>query len=202
MDDSPQDRLITLSAVLERGWKRKAIRDLLDPPDKLTTNRYYKRGPAVRLYLLDRVVLLEQSQVFQATGKKSSVRSEATKKAAEKRRQALFEHVRQLSIPIPKLPRGELVTLACAAYNDLWEDRGRFEKRASPRDDPAFLNRIAVNYLRHECSHYEDELDDLFGKVGASPAYVLLRRRIMVAIKEAYPELAKAIRADENRAKQ
>ena len=63
-------------------------------------------------------------------------------------------------------------------------------KSASPDDDEDFLHRITVNFLRHECSHYDHELDRLYGKVGHDDAYLLLSGRIFNEIAKQYDWLA------------
>jgi hypothetical protein len=49
---------------------------------------------------------------------------------------------------------------------------------ASPHSDEAFLNRIRVNYLRHCCTLYDDELEELAASsrfLGRNAAKSLLR---------------------------
>jgi len=52
------------------------------------------------------------------------------------------------------------------------------------------LRRITVNHLRHNLSDYDRRLDDLFGKVGKSEAYIILNRKIYTSIADTYPDLA------------
>jgi len=80
---------------------------------------------------------------------------------------------------------------ACAHYNALQLARGNYDyDQATPDSDPAFLERIAVNYLRHELSDYEPELAKLFGQVGRADASSVVRKRVYNAIADAYPDLA------------
>lgn len=66
-------------------------------------------------------------------------------------------------------------------------DDGRFADEGSDRE---FLKRICINYLRHECTAYEDELDRMSGEVGVREAHDLLQNRINEAIRAKYKELA------------
>lgn len=47
-----------------------------------------------------------------------------------------------------------------------------------------------VNFLRHECSHYDALLAETFGKTGREEAIDLIRRKVLDAIADAYPDLA------------
>ncbi len=58
---------------------------------------------------------------------------------------------------------------------------------ASPASDPASLDRIRVNYLRHRLTHHDGGLRRTSGRVGASEAYVIVKRAVLAAIGEAYP---------------
>ena len=56
--------------------------------------------------------------------------------------------------------------------------------------EEAFLVRIAVNYLRHECSKYDGYCASLKSKIGRDEAYLRLRERVHQLIKMAYPWLS------------
>ena len=74
---------------------------------------------------------------------------------------------------------------------------------AGQNSDKNFLDRICVNYLRHNCinlkeqtgdecykffiSYYEDALVAIYGKTGVREAYKLLSRKIYEKIIEIYP---------------
>jgi hypothetical protein len=69
--------------------------------------------------------------------------------------------------------------------------RGNYDyDQATPDSDPAFLERIAVKYLRHELSDYDPELAKLFGQVGRADATSVVRKHVYNAIADAYPDLA------------
>lgn len=89
----------------------------------------------------------------------------------------------------------EVIQRACNSYNAYKEEQafrtGFYDwQRATPGLDTAFLDRITVNYLRHELSHYEVELTRIFGKVGKEEAYVHLNSKVYAAIAALYPKLA------------
>lgn len=84
-------------------------------------------------------------------------------------------------------------------YQEWWEEVGRFmddeedsedeseHLLASSESDPKFLARITTNYLRHQCTSYDDDLKRVFGKVAAEEAHDVLQTRINEAIHAKYP---------------
>jgi hypothetical protein len=50
--------------------------------------------------------------------------------------------------------------------------------------DPNFLNRLCVNFIRHELTEYHQHLAKIQSRVGTADAYVTIKRRILVAIAE------------------
>jgi hypothetical protein len=87
------------------------------------------------------------------------------------------------------MPNDKLLKNAINHYNSLWADRGKFEKSASEDSDKDFLNRIKVNYLRHNCSNYEEELENIFNQIGKDDGYFLLKKRILFEIGCVYNDL-------------
>ncbi len=61
---------------------------------------------------------------------------------------------------------------------------------ASRDSDPDFLERIQVNFLRHELTNYDWHLGQLKGYTGVEEARGRVRERVLDAIAEAYPDLA------------
>ena len=118
---------------------------------------------------------------------KNAKRVQASKAAAAKRAKQLIDYVEGLTIEVPELADEVLLRRAIENYNDLHVDHG---KCASSSDSPEFLDRICVSYLRHCCTQYEAELDNLFGEVGVDDAVTALRERISDAIAMEYPALA------------
>jgi hypothetical protein len=107
----------------------------------------------------------------------------------EKRRQ-LLRHVDAIAIAIPRMPWETLTQVACDHYNKANRLRGidTADPGSSPRE---FVSRITVNYLRHQCTPYDEELERLSGGEGKQEAVEVLKGRVLGAIAEQYPELAK-----------
>lgn len=73
-------------------------------------------------------------------------------------------------------------------------ERGFEYTPATTDSDPAFLERIAVNYLRHVLSNYEKELAHVYGRMGVRQAYKEISRKVYDAISKGYPWLEEECR--------
>ena len=174
-----------------RLWTDGLISRLLIKPDEIK-KRY--GGGICHLYHKDRVELAESSQAFKGFQEKTLTRRQLSREQMLSRadilRQEISNHIRSLEIVLKVFSsKQELYQAAVYHYNGLWTGRGTLEKTASTKDSTEFLNRIATNMLRHSCDCYERELDSLFGKVGASDAYSLLKIRVNDTIVKTYPFL-------------
>lgn len=199
MSPTPDSFMVTPTRLKsERFWTDTLIRRYLGEPDDLVKNPHYRSGPPMALYDLARVIACEQqpavAAALQRVAERRPQRQRVAQDIAQRKRQAVLDWVHSLSIQLPALSHDQLIRQACHHYNALWEDRGRDDKWATPSDDPAFLARITVNYLRHACSPYEDHLDDLFGQIGATEGRPLLKQRVLTAIARQYPDLAQECR--------
>lgn len=185
---------ITLSSVKSRGWTELAIKKWLGKPDKVAKNPHGRNAPPMKLFLLKRVEEIESGEEWikwsNDTKNKRRTIGEKSKERAEKKRQEILDYIKNLSIEINLFEKEELYRLACKHYNCLWASRGNFEKCADLSCSKPFLNRIAVNMLRHEFSQYEEELGEIFGKIGKDLAYVELKNLVLDKIKEKYPFLS------------
>ena len=184
---------VTKSALKDRGWTDKDIRDLLPEPDVMKQNPNYRSGPPMCLYNRDRVAQIEASDAFTSRASARAVRKQSALRAADTKRKKAIEYVEQLGIEIPRLTLDSLVQAACGDYNAHQDARhGGGQSQAYPSSDWDFLRRICTNFLRHCTTDYEYELVRLHGKVGIDEAHDALRWRINTAIKETYPELGES----------
>lgn len=186
--------MISLSGLKGRGWTPALIERFLGEPDKLVPNPHYRSGPSMRLYLLKRVESSESGKRFQKALASKAAMRQANKTrgiaASRQKRDKLFEWVDTLAITLPSYSEDAIFQNAVRHYNQLWDDREQSEKTASVDSDRNFLLRISVNYLRHECTSYENLLEQVHGKVGVNEARVRIKIRVLTAIAEAFPILA------------
>lgn len=97
--------------------------------------------------------------------------------------------VKSRKAEVTQLPLEVVLRLAIHAYNiDQAEKGSTFT--ASEDSDPAFLERIEVNYIRHELTTYDMDLESVAGKPGLRDLKDAIREMIYEAIAEAYPDLA------------
>lgn len=174
----------------ERGWTKAGIIRFLGNPDKTSPNpKYRNSGPDMCLYEKTRVEQVECSVIFCKWKEKSMLRKIAAQKAVEtKYNQTLNEALKWEPI-IPDIPLQKLQHLAIENYNN----STRSNSYACITSNVEFLNRIMVNYLRHECSQYDCRLVDNQGKVGKIDAYKKIKHTVLLKIATLYPSLEKEV---------
>lgn len=187
-----------------RGWTDSLIEKFLGQPDKLAINQYYRTGPRVRLYELERVLRAEETPEFKAafviSQKRSLKAKEVAWKGIETKTDNLCDSILDMTgISLPDYTPEELTLAACKHYNSHCfipehiyfkriESGGGF-REASPQSDKTFLNRITVNYLRHTYFGYDESLSYVRGRIGKDIAYSMLRKEVEEMIYEKYPWL-------------
>ena len=187
-----KDNYFSASGLKYRGWTDALIKRFLSEHDKECPNPYYRHAAPMRLYSAERVERIEESQAFKEAVEKSSKRKESAKKAAvkavETKKQKALEYAMTVEITIPRMNIKKLYRRACEHYNEIHYEHGKW---AYPKYcNTEFLSRISVNFLRHECSEYEEHLEELYGVTGKEVAYETIKRRVNEAIYNMYPELA------------
>ena len=193
---SGTDAMLTKADLKSRGWTDRMITQLVTIPDAIKPNQRYRSAAPMKLYLRSRVAAVELTEEFAAIRAASANRRTGAAKAVKTKRDALLAHVDGLVIEVPSLPLDELVRLACESYNrhkdEMALDRERDENElmATPTSNPEFLDRICVNYLRHQMTSYEAQLRMIARRVGTRDAYLDLRSKIFDVISDTYPDLS------------
>lgn len=80
-------------------------------------------------------------------------------------------------------------------YNDYQDERAAlYDHYFDPVDvtgaSDGFYQRIKVNYLRHEGTRYDHELERYIGKTGVADAEDMVREHVYELIAAEYPHLA------------
>jgi hypothetical protein len=135
------------------------------------------------LYDIGKVMRIESTQTFKEDFEKVYKHKLAGKERAKRKRDELIMYANGLQINIPNYEKTRLIQLACDHYNR-WNENAYYQ--ASPSSDCIFLKRICINYLRHQCTCYDDELGKFYRKVGVQDAHDVLQTRINDAIKQKY----------------
>lgn len=190
MGAQPREPMLSSAALRERGWTPGLINTFLGEPDALKRNPHYAKAAPMRLYALARVEAAERSAGFVTARAGSARRVNGAKKAVETKRESLLRQVAEMQVSVQVQPVAMVLHLAIEAYNDRLLHTERFEvEPASETSDPAFLERITVNFIRHQLTTYDEKLEEVAGRVGVQDAVRAIRRKVFATITAAYPDL-------------
>lgn len=184
---------VSKTTLLKRGWNEKSIDELLPYP-KLVPNPHYKCASPMQLWDIKVVKQKEKTKKFKEYAEKKAKRSQASKKAVETKKQKTMELLPTMSLEIERV---DLDTLRNWTLNEKWQWYQYTEQyeRADSVDcaDEETILRWELNFIRHNLTNYDDELQKIFGKIGKDNVYWLYRDELMSKIFETYPELEKRI---------
>jgi len=187
-----KEQYVSLKGLKAEGWTDKLIQKFLQAPDKTATNPIFASAAPIKLFLRTRVQFVSQTPEFLEEKAKADVRKTSARKAVTTKKDALMAEIKKLKIQVKILPFEKVKSLAIDAYNDhkayISMEYGHDCEFASKKNnDKNFLDRIVVNFIRHELTSYDHSLEIIAGKVGASLALAEIRRKVYAAIAQAYP---------------
>jgi hypothetical protein len=113
-----------------------------------------------------------------------SSRSIAAKRSHDRRRAELLAAIARWEPDVQIVPIAEIRTAAIASYNSRYK-----RKKASIGDNKRFLDRIAVNHIRHRLTRYDGLIRTLRGRTGKQEAVSAARDKTLTRIAELYPDL-------------
>ena len=176
---------------LSKRWSLTLIEKYFPKCSKEKENPYYKCAPPMQLYDVSKVRKIESTDEFKADYEKTAKRKDAALARVKKKHDELVMYANEIQIDIPIMPKDKLIRKACNHYNSWhsFKQECNYEYdyyMASPSSDEEFLKRITINYLRHQWTVYEKELDKFHRKVGKQEAHDVLKERINEAIKQKY----------------
>ena len=182
---SKQIAFLTKTAVSERpGWSLTLVAKLLGEPDQ--RKKVYGRSIPLALYAVRRVEQAEGSMEFSAAQFSLAKRKIAADLAVATKKARLLEAIRAMPITVERWGLARVRSKAIDSYNS----RNDRYSLVTPHDAPAFLDRITVNFIRHELTQYDLALWEVTGKTGICEAVMEIRKRVYGAIKEIYPDLS------------
>lgn len=190
------DYITQATAAEMLGMSVNNFKKLNIAPDKIVKNPHYRQ---MSMYLFNRssiAQLIGTPSIANLQKKQKNV--EASKKAVLTKKIKIQNIVKSIEIKIEADENIQNVTQqAVSHYNAHLEDKIEHLEEIGEDTDclqyagvdsgESFLERITVNYLRHECTIYDSVLDDLIGKVGKREAYILLKERVFNLIADKYP---------------
>lgn len=179
----------------QRDWTPLLVRNFLGEPLILKANPRYRSAAPMRLYAQKQVKKIEKQIDWQTARAVAAARSTKGKAAAERRAQALLAQAKTIHIVVHPLPKKELLYASLEHYNSRQEqlsyERDWFKwSHADEGAPPNFLERIQVNFLRHQRTFYDSILVRLFAKSGGPRARLIVTQRIFEAIEALHPWLA------------
>lgn len=182
------------------GWNDDRLEKFLGAPD-FTTKNSYRRDMETSWFMMSRIKKAENYKSFQKDAaqalKQHSKRKKAAEKAVETKKRKTLNKVQERidDIKLKKkycnLSTQQLYIRAARSYDDyqLLKDNWEHVPVDINTSTTEFLNRITVNYLRHNCTTYDSELEQYFNTVGKQEAINMIRKHIYLLIVNHYPFL-------------
>lgn len=184
--EKEESRFINKTSIIQRpGWSRSLVEKILGEPDEKKKSFHY--GTQVSLYLISRVLEAESKENFQTAQSLLQKRKAAAQKGTSTKIASLLEAIEVMPISVKEVKN--VRQCAIKSYNNHALNRGS-ESYASALDDQEFLDRITVNFIRHELTQYDQAILDAAGKAGVQKAIFRIRQRVYAAIAQAYPALS------------
>lgn len=183
-------KYLTSRDLRARGWTIGLIKKYLPNPCKKQTFRWGERF----FYSEKRVLHIESQEYFARAQKKAAQKSlSASERIAVRRAQRLNFLENEMPVRVTVLPLDEVVRDAIDSYNVFHAYKSQFRDYdflpASQSSSKSFLDRITVNYIRHNLTKYEAMLFNNCGKLARAETEPIIRRRVFRAVADAYPDL-------------
>ena len=171
-----------------RKWSDRLIKKYMPVPDEIRNNPHYGRASEMKLYKISRVELIEKNEQFLIDFQKTMLRRKSSEKMVETKKDNLLIQISELPISVEFIPRNELVPLVIDDYNN----RNYYKDYLTLRDlDQSTLERLTVNYIRHQLTEYEYHLYTIGDQVGKKEGARLLKEITNNCIGESYPDLTR-----------
>ncbi|MCG2624885.1 hypothetical protein LVY72_23630 [Arthrobacter sp. I2-34] len=170
----------------DRGWTDTQIKTFLPEPDQLARNPFSRKAAPMKLYALARVLEIEASEEYRKAREASRTRQLAARERALAKKKEAVAVAEALPLRINPEPWPVVQQQAIEHFNRRLR---RGQSPAGPRTVQHRLDRLTVNYLRHQQTSYETELRAFKGVIGVGEAYLVVRNRILDLIAATYPNL-------------
>lgn len=171
-----------------RKWTNRLIKKYMPVPDEIRNNPHYGRASEMKLYKISRVESIEKNEQFLIDFQKTILRRKSSAKMVETKKDNLLIQISEFPISVEIIPRYELVPLVIDDYNN----RNYYKDYLTLRDlDQSTLERLTVNYIRHQLTEYEYHLYTIGDQVGKKEGARLLKEITNNCIGESYPDLTR-----------
>ncbi len=177
------------STLLNRGWTEKTIDELLPFP-KLVKNPHYRCASPMQLFDVKIVKQKERTKKFKESAEKKAKHRESALKGVETKKECTMSLIPMMSLEIERVDIDDLREWTLSDKYNWYMYTEQFERADSVYyADEETIHRWEINFIRHNLSNYDEELQKLFGQVGKEEAYLQYREQLMKKIYEVYPEL-------------
>jgi len=194
-NNTEKEKFICQSTVIKDYGIPKSLLEKLIPNPKLVKNPHYKCAAPMKLYAPSAIKELLTRKDVQDAIEKRKQRSSAGKKAVQTKLNNVDAKADAAAKSLIVHAESDVETNAIAAYNE-WESikastSDNYEpKLIKTTPSRAFLDRITVNYIRHNLTEYDERLCEEKGKVGRYHFYGRYKAGVLDAIAKAYPQYA------------
>ncbi len=165
--------------IKTRSWTNSLIKRFLPTPDDTKTNPIFKSAAPMKLYNINKVKRIERSRAFIDAMEVAQMKKDSALKATETKKAKTFKTIENLNFNIPDIDKEKLIQRAINHYEAYHDTSVHYA-------DEEFINRIVTNYLRHNCTKYDNVLDRLYGYVGKQEAHDIIKQKVNDAIKDTY----------------
>lgn len=209
-----RQNMITQSTVIDKGFTKAMIKKLLPSPIE-RPNPNYKKAAPMKLYVESDVLKVMETDEYKEEWEKAQKRKTSALKAVETKKENLKKEMQEIgeSIEVINLPKAELIEKALKNHETylieryereleyLENRRDKYEEYCEISKELDYLKnfglrkpseeamqRIIVNYIRHELTTYDYELGMLEKRIGKDEAYRVLKKAILRKIALEYPD--------------
>lgn len=172
----------------DRRWPKRLIKQVLGDPDFVEPvpkcegkfRRYYQRARVLDAERSEYIALAREHE----TRRVMEVRMRYASRVH--RNPELEEAAAAIEISITHMP---MPALQMAAIEFYYERNVQTGRPPAERIDQELLRRISMDFVLRRLVQYEPIFEALKGRATRDQAYVLVRDRISVKIRETYPDL-------------
>ena len=191
-----KEEYITVTGLVEkRGWTRSMATKLLENLDyKEVNNPHYKCAAPMTLYYLKDIKRIEKTKKFAQLKEKAEKRKISAKKAVETKINTTMDIADTFSVTVERIDLEDLQEFTLEEkqywYDNNWNSD--YYRNAYSADEET-IKRWMVNFIRHNLSDYEEQLEILEGRTGKNKGYWHFKIKLAEEMKRVYPELEKDI---------
>lgn len=198
MKTKKKEEYVTVTGLIEkRGWTKSMATKLLQNLDyKEVVNPRYKCAAPMKLYCLKDIKRIEKTKKFTQLKDKAEKRKASAKKAVETKINRTVEIADTFSITVERIDLEDLKEYTLNEkqfwYDEHWDYDIDTYRDAYSADDET-VKRWMVNFIRHNLSNYDEQLERLVRRTGKDKGYRHYKIKLAEEMKKVYPELKREI---------